>query len=44
MRAFTYAERPDLAARTGAIEDTFAPFLDHGEVVEPNVWMRHRVA
>ena len=32
MRAFTYAERPDLAARTGEIEDTFAPFLGHGEV------------
>jgi GNAT superfamily N-acetyltransferase len=33
VRAFTYAERPDLAARTGEIEDTFAPFLGHGEVV-----------
>lgn len=33
MRAFTYAERPDLAARTGEIEDTFAPFLGHGEVL-----------
>ncbi|HSC92955.1 MAG TPA: hypothetical protein VLB86_14980 [Gaiellaceae bacterium] len=32
MRAFTYAERPDLAARTGEIEDTFARFLGHGEV------------
>ena len=32
MRAFTYAERPDLAARTGEIEDTLAPFLGHGEV------------
>ena len=32
MRAVTYAERPDLAARTGEIEDTFAPFLGHGEV------------
>jgi GNAT superfamily N-acetyltransferase len=32
VRAFTYAERPDLAARTGEIEDTFAPFLGHGEV------------
>ena len=32
MQAFTYAERPDLAARTGEIEDTFAAFLGHGEV------------
>lgn len=32
MRAFTYAERPDLAVRTGEIEDTFARFLGHGEV------------
>ena len=32
MRTFTYAERPDLAARTGEVEDTFAPFLGHGEV------------
>lgn len=33
MRAVTYADRPDLAARTGEIEDTFAPFLGQGEVV-----------
>ena len=32
MRAFTYVERPDLAARTGEIDDTFAEFLGHGEV------------
>ena len=32
MRAVTYAERPDLAARTGEIDDTFATFLGHGEV------------
>ena len=32
MHVFTYAERPDLAARTGEIEDTFAAFLGHGEV------------
>ena len=32
MRTFTYAERPDLAARTGEIEDTFATFLGQGEV------------
>jgi GNAT superfamily N-acetyltransferase len=29
---FTYAERPDLAARTGEIEDTLATFMGHGEV------------
>lgn len=33
MRTFTYAERPDLAARTGEIDDTFAEFLGQGEVV-----------
>jgi hypothetical protein len=33
VRAYTYAERPDLAGRTGEIEDTFAPFLGQGEVV-----------
>jgi len=27
VRVFTYAERPDLADRTGEIEDTFAAFL-----------------
>ena len=32
MRTFTYAERPDLAARTGEIEDTMAAFMGHGEV------------
>src|SRR5262245_58272089 len=32
VRAFTYAERPDLAARTGEVEDTFAAFLGHGEI------------
>lgn len=32
MRVFTYAERPDLAARTGEVEDTFAEFMGHGEV------------
>ena len=32
MRVFTYAERPDLADRTGEIEDTFAAFLGHGEI------------
>jgi GNAT superfamily N-acetyltransferase len=32
VRTFTYAERPDLAARTGEIEDTLAAFMGHGEV------------
>ncbi len=32
MRLFTYAERPDLAARTGEVEDTFAEFMGHGEI------------
>jgi GNAT superfamily N-acetyltransferase len=32
VQACTYAERPDLAERTGEIEDTFAKFLGHGQV------------
>jgi len=32
VRTFTYAERPDLAARTGEVTDTMAPFMGHGEV------------
>jgi GNAT superfamily N-acetyltransferase len=32
VRTFTYAERLDLAARTGEIEDVLAPFMGHGEV------------
>jgi GNAT superfamily N-acetyltransferase len=32
VRVFTYAERPDLAERTGEVEDTFARFLAYGEV------------
>ena len=32
MQVFTYAERPDLAARTGEVEDTMAPFMGFGEV------------
>jgi GNAT superfamily N-acetyltransferase len=32
VRVFTYAERPDLAARTGEVEDTFAEFMGHGEI------------
>jgi GNAT superfamily N-acetyltransferase len=34
VRTFTYAERPDLAARTGEIADTFAPFLGEGEIAK----------
>ena len=33
MRVFTYAERPDLAARTGEIQDAFPEFIGHGEVL-----------
>ena len=33
MRTFTYAERPDLAARTGEIEDTFPEFVGYGAVL-----------
>jgi GNAT superfamily N-acetyltransferase len=32
VRAFTYAERPDLAARTGEIQDTLPEFTGHGEI------------
>ena len=32
VRTFTYAERPDLAARTGEIKDTLAEFMGHGEI------------
>ena len=32
MRVFTYAERPDLAARTGEVGASFAEFIGHGEV------------
>jgi GNAT superfamily N-acetyltransferase len=32
VRVFTYADRPDLAARTGEVEDGFAKFMGHGEV------------
>ena len=41
MRTFTYAERPDLVARLGEIENTFAEFLGHGDVVE-QYWGRLR--
>jgi GNAT superfamily N-acetyltransferase len=33
VRVFTYAERPDLAARTGEIEDTLPELTGHGEVL-----------
>ena len=32
MRAFTYADRPDLAERTGELEDVLTAFLGHGEI------------
>jgi GNAT superfamily N-acetyltransferase len=41
LRVFTYAERPDLVARLGEIENTFAEFLGHGDVVEQH-WGRLR--
>jgi hypothetical protein len=34
VRIFTYAERPDLAARTGEVGASFAEFMGHGEVAE----------
>jgi GNAT superfamily N-acetyltransferase len=41
VRTFTYAERPDLAARTGEIDDSFAAFLGHGQVAVRH-WHRLR--
>jgi GNAT superfamily N-acetyltransferase len=41
VRTFTYAERPDLAARTGEIEGTLAEFMGHGEV-ELRHWRKLR--
>lgn len=32
MQVFTYAERPDLALRTGEVEDVLAEFMGHGAV------------
>jgi len=32
MRVFTYAGRPDLAARTGEVHDTLPEFAGHGEI------------
>jgi GNAT superfamily N-acetyltransferase len=32
LHVFTYAERPDLAARTGEIQDVLPEFTGHGEV------------
>lgn len=33
VQLHTYAERPDLAARTGEIEDSFPEFIGYGEVL-----------
>ena len=33
VKIFTYAERPDLAARTGEIEDSFPEFVGYGDVL-----------
>jgi GNAT superfamily N-acetyltransferase len=33
MRVFTYAERPDLAARAGEVEDTFPVFTGYGDAI-----------
>jgi GNAT superfamily N-acetyltransferase len=33
VRVFTYAERPDLAARTGEVEDVLPAFTGHGQVL-----------
>lgn len=32
MRVFTYAERPDLAARTGEVRDALPEFTGHGQI------------
>ncbi len=32
MQVATFAERPDLAARTGEVEDSFAEFVHHSDV------------
>jgi hypothetical protein len=32
VQVFTYAERPDLAERTGEVGDSFAAFMGHGEI------------
>ena len=42
LRIFTYAERPDLAARTGEVDDTFAKFLGHGDEVALRHWGKLR--
>ncbi len=34
MEVFTYAERPDLAARTNEVEDTFAEFVHHDSITD----------
>ncbi len=34
MQVFTYAERPDLAARTSQAEDTLAEFMHHAQITD----------
>ena len=34
MQVFTYAERPDLAARTAEAQDSFAEFMHHADVTD----------
>lgn len=41
MRLFTYRQRPDLAARTGEIEDTFPELVAHDEAIVRH-WHRLR--
>ncbi len=41
MRVFSYAERPDLAARTSEAEDTFGEFMHHAEITARH-WPRLR--
>jgi GNAT superfamily N-acetyltransferase len=41
VQVHTYAERPDLAERTGEVEDTFEEFIHHDEVTRRH-WPRLR--
>ena len=41
MQVFTYAERPDIAARTNEAEDTFGEFMHHAEITARH-WPRLR--
>jgi GNAT superfamily N-acetyltransferase len=41
VRVYTYAERPDLAERTGEVEDTFAEFIHEADVTN-RYWHRLR--